>query len=231
MRFTPIKLALGFSLLLHGGIYAAVHTIHSFQTASVEHAGTQSSTELVIVAAPAEVRASQPPAPVTSEPPAQPFAEPVSPVDTSLRAENIPTSTEVPQMVATVAHIETNAPPAPLQSLIAHEAVATSVSHDHDAFESEIHGSKINCLYNPNPAYPLEARRDRQEGLVILSVLVNEGGRPQQVLIAQSSGFVLLDRAAIDAVKQWQFSPARMADQALLSQVEIPIRFKLTSQR
>ena len=82
-------------------------------------------------------------------------------------------------------------------------------------------------LTNPKPSYPPEARRRRQQGLVVLNVFITNEGRPQRVEVVQSSGCALLDEAALTAIKQWHFTPARVGNMAVSSQVEVPVRFKL----
>lgn len=81
---------------------------------------------------------------------------------------------------------------------------------------------------NPQPSYPLSARRQRQEGLVVLTVKVTALGRAELVEFKHSSGFPALDEAAIQAVRRWQFQPARIDSIAVDSVVEIPVRFRLT---
>ncbi len=80
---------------------------------------------------------------------------------------------------------------------------------------------------NPKPDYPAEARRERQEGVVMVSVEVGADGRPGDVSLARSSGFPLLDQAAIQAVRRWTFDPARAAGLAVSSRVSVPVRFSL----
>ena len=80
---------------------------------------------------------------------------------------------------------------------------------------------------NPEPSYPVAARRRHQEGLVLVSVVVTSAGRPARVEIKESSGFPLLDDAAIEAVKGWEFEPARLDSVAVESKIEVPLRFKL----
>ena len=48
-----------------------------------------------------------------------------------------------------------------------------------------------------------------------------------QVEIKKSSGFRLLDQAAIKAVRHWKFQPGRIGDLPVESKVEIPIKFSL----
>ena len=56
--------------------------------------------------------------------------------------------------------------------------------------------------------YPPMARAARIGGLVILEALVNEDGLVDDVRVLRSGGVDgLLDRAALEAVRQWQYSP------------------------
>jgi protein TonB len=82
-------------------------------------------------------------------------------------------------------------------------------------------------LDNPAPAYPALARRQREEGRVLLRVLVGADGRAERVEIATSSGFERLDRAAQEAVRRWRFVPAKRGDEAIAAYVAVPIVFTL----
>lgn len=57
------------------------------------------------------------------------------------------------------------------------------------------------------PRYPLESRRAREQGTVVLSVLLATDGHVADLSVARSSGFDRLDRAALDAVRGWRWSP------------------------
>jgi TonB family protein len=83
----------------------------------------------------------------------------------------------------------------------------------------------------PKPKYPDTARRDGKEGRVLLRVLVNEEGRTASVQVNRSSGVESLDQAALEAIKRWRFSPARLGDRPVESWVRIPIDFRLTDAR
>ena len=61
---------------------------------------------------------------------------------------------------------------------------------------------------NPVPAYPAMARRLGEEGEVRLDVWVGADGRVRDVRLTRSSGSALLDDAAIEALRAWQFRPA-----------------------
>ncbi len=84
-----------------------------------------------------------------------------------------------------------------------------------------------NYLRNPAPVYPFEARRLGQQGLVVLSVDVDRQGNSVQVKVKRSSRYLLLDNSALKTVRRWKYSPARIGELAIESNVEVPIRFKL----
>lgn len=82
-------------------------------------------------------------------------------------------------------------------------------------------------LRNPPPRYPQAARRNGDEGTVMLRVLVNPEGAPVQVELDRSSGSSPLDSAAVDAVRNWRFVPARRGTQNVEGWVRVPIVFRL----
>ncbi|MCB1895878.1 MAG: energy transducer TonB [Zoogloeaceae bacterium] len=82
-------------------------------------------------------------------------------------------------------------------------------------------------LANPRPAYPAQSRRLGEQGTVVLRVRVATDGAAANVTLHRSSGFVRLDRAAIDAVSRWRFVPARLGEDAIASWVQVPIAFTL----
>lgn len=76
--------------------------------------------------------------------------------------------------------------------------------------------------------YPPAALRARMQGTVVLKVLVDEKGVPQEVAIEQSSGYLLLDRSAREQVLQgWKFQPATMGNQAVRAWARVPVTFDL----
>ena len=82
-------------------------------------------------------------------------------------------------------------------------------------------------LSNPRPTYPLAARRRGMQGVVVLGVVVAADGRPQTVLVKRSSGFAVLDEAALQAVRGWRFAPGTRGGRAIDAGVDVPVRFSL----
>lgn len=82
-------------------------------------------------------------------------------------------------------------------------------------------------LNNPRPQYPLAARRLRETGVSLLRVVVSAEGRPVSLAIEKSSGSPRLDTAALQAVRDWKFVPARAGERAVEGTVLVPIHWKL----
>jgi len=82
-------------------------------------------------------------------------------------------------------------------------------------------------LRNPPPVYPRAAREQGHEGTTLLEVEVLPSGRCGGLRVVRSSGSAVLDQAAMDAVRQWVFKPARRWREPVAFQVEIPVTFRL----
>ncbi len=77
------------------------------------------------------------------------------------------------------------------------------------------------------PDYPQTARKRGVEGQVLLMVVIDQSGKVEDNVEVLDS-IPMLDQAAIDAVHQWSFSPARDADGAPVRvQMAVPVRFTL----
>ncbi len=77
------------------------------------------------------------------------------------------------------------------------------------------------------PTYPARAVELDQQGVVFIRALVIVPGKPEKTVVWQSSGFPLLDSAAIAAVSRWEFEPLRRAGEAWPAWVQVPVKFRL----
>ena len=106
---------------------------------------------------------------------------------------------------------------------------ATEVSGT-DRITAQSNGCDVTTpgyLDNPAPAYPERARSRGQEGTVLVRASVDNTGAPTKVELQKTSGYQLLDDAAIRAVRQWRFKPAHVGPIAIESRVHIPVTFRL----
>lgn len=87
--------------------------------------------------------------------------------------------------------------------------------------------SDASSLNNPKPAYPAMSRRLAEQGKVLLEVFILANGKVGEIKIKQSSGFKRLDDAAMQAVRQWQYQPAKRGNQPIDFWYVQPIAFSL----
>lgn len=80
---------------------------------------------------------------------------------------------------------------------------------------------------NTHPAYPLIARIRGHEGIVILSVEIFTDGSVGSLKIKKSSGYSVLDKSALEAVKTWKFEPGRKIGKPTIMWVDVPVKFVL----
>jgi TonB family protein len=78
-------------------------------------------------------------------------------------------------------------------------------------------------LRRVQPVYPPEARRLRLQGSVILEANIAEDGQIQDLKLV--SGHPVLAQAAMDAVRQWRYSPYLLNGQPIRKQTRININF------
>jgi protein TonB len=82
-------------------------------------------------------------------------------------------------------------------------------------------------ILNTPPNYPETARRAGWEGRVTVRVEVSADGVPTTVTLGKSSGYGVLDQAALRAVKSWRFQPRTIGGVAMAGVVEVPVNFAL----
>jgi TonB family protein len=83
-----------------------------------------------------------------------------------------------------------------------------------------------SILHEVKPDYTEEARRRSLSGDVVLEIVVRADGRVGAVRIMQGLGSGL-DQRAVDAVRQWRFSPARRFGTPVDVLVEVAVEFRL----
>lgn len=77
------------------------------------------------------------------------------------------------------------------------------------------------------PHYPPSALRSHQEGWVVVSFTIDTEGRPRDVRVVDSQPRRVFDRAAIEAVDRYRFSPAMKDGVAVSATREQRLEFKL----
>ena len=109
-----------------------------------------------------------------------------------------------------IAHTPASPPPAPRAASVTPRVI-----------------EEVAYIQAPQPRYPPESRRSREEGVVVLRVLIDELGRAAEIEIHRSSGHARLDEAARVAVANALFRPYVENGLARPALVMIPIEFAL----
>ncbi len=76
------------------------------------------------------------------------------------------------------------------------------------------------------PTYPPSARSSREEGVVMLYAVVESDGSASRITVIQPA-WPELEAAAIEAVRQWHYQPARCGQTPIRSETNIQITFAL----
>ena len=87
--------------------------------------------------------------------------------------------------------------------------------------------STVEYLREPVPRYPPQSRKLREQGLVMLRVMIDEKGVACSIEVESSSGYARLDHAAREAVSRAAFRPYVEDGAPRRAMVLIPIEFSL----
>ena len=81
------------------------------------------------------------------------------------------------------------------------------------------------------PMYPLEAKEQGTEGRVVLKMVVTKEGTALDPVVFNSSHEGLFDASAIEAVKQYKFTPGTIKGKPVDCIVRIPVVYALQPQQ
>ena len=147
-------------------------------------------------------------------------AEPVLALATTSEPTTIPVTD--PTTLAT----QTDKPLAPGPTTTAVTAAPAAPARPAPA-AVELPSSDASYLQNPRPTYPPLSLRLREQGTVLVDVLVSDLGLASQAKVKTSSGFFRLDNAAVSTVLTWRFVPGKRAGVAQSMWFTVPIAFTI----
>ncbi|WP_295870688.1 energy transducer TonB [uncultured Zhongshania sp.] len=230
MRRRDSWLGLFLVLFLHGGAIAAVFWLPSPENNVLVMPTIQG---VIIPAPPAEAvqipSASKTPPPQKEvETPPKPLPKPKpKPKPLPKPKQKLPPLPKAPPSEKAISREdqaeEPQPPPPPVQK------TAKLAEEDNKALGAPITPPRhdANPLNNPAPAYPTISRRLKEEGIVILELLILPDGKVGEVRVKKSSGFKRLDKTAMKAVKRWRYLPAKRGDEAISYWYLQPLEFSL----
>jgi len=80
-------------------------------------------------------------------------------------------------------------------------------------------------VHDVAPRYPVVAQQSRVQGFVILEAVISEDGAVQSLRVLRSQS--LLDAAAVEAVRQWRFTPTLLNGQPVPVVMTVTVNFRL----
>ncbi len=86
--------------------------------------------------------------------------------------------------------------------------------------------SMPKLLFGPEPEFSDEARRQKYQGIVSISLIVDAQGNPQRIRVQRALGMGL-DEKAIEAVKQYKFKPAMQGNKPVPVEITVEVNFQL----
>ena len=134
----------------------------------------------------------------------------------------------------TITAVVSEAPPAPQPAAPAPAAVAEGPPSPAAARSpSTVSGGDLSAgmVEASPPRYPYESRRLKEQGTVVLDVLLGPDGRVERIGLRSSSGYPRLDQAALEAVRHWRWSPMVRDGRAVSVRGLVEIPFALTPAR
>ncbi|WP_292922603.1 energy transducer TonB [Novosphingobium sp. SCN 63-17] len=194
-------------------ITAAVHIAAVAGLLTVQHHAAKHQEDR-LVAVTLSLAPPPPPSPQAKQPPQ------TQPVPTTQPLPQI----VIPQAVATPAAIDPV--PQPVIQPGPPTPPAPAAPPAPPAAPSTVQGGDLGTrmVSGAPPRYPVESRRHKEQGTVVLALILGLDGAVEQISVSGSSGFRRLDDAALSAVRKWRWEPTLRGGQAVKVRglVEIP---------
>jgi protein TonB len=86
--------------------------------------------------------------------------------------------------------------------------------------------SSPELIYKIDPEFSEEARKAKFMGIVLVNLIVDANGNPQNVHVLRGVGMGL-DQKAVEAVKQYKFKPAKEAGKPVAVELNVQVDFQI----
>lgn len=183
---------------------------------------TAPSPPLLPDAAPPAPAPPPPPTPKSADRPRKSVARPVRPMEPP--ASPRPVAPAVPTRASAGAEASSapaNAGPS------AGGGLAATATNGLAAYGADAVDERPSVVRRVEPRYPEQARRRREEGKVLVRLVVDAQGRPTECTVLASEPAGTFDAAALEAVRRFRFRPGKLAGGAVATVVHIPFAFSL----
>ncbi|WP_153913003.1 energy transducer TonB [Shewanella sp. TC10] len=239
------------TILIQGAVLASQNTEAEIQLAEGSAMGSSQSVS-VMIAMQASAQPSQPETHKNIEPTPDPKPEPkAEPVVKPAPKKPVVNKPE-PKPVVAKAEVIKPVTPEPQPEVSKPEPVVAKTEQQKDPSETELASNEVSAAHNQQqvdakqgvtkqtvalqqptfsappsqPNYPRKARKRGFEGTATVEVMFNQIGEQLSLTLVNSSGYSLLDAAAIDAVEKWKFA-APSPQTAFAYTVRVPVKFAL----
>lgn len=170
----------------------------------------------VVVRPLSEVQETVPVVFTPDEPPPPPVQQDTPPVDVT---PDTPVDTPQVATVVAIANPEAAAFPVPVEGANVRVATQVAIASAPPPVTQQQTRPSAPTIFNPNagnqgtfppPEYPAMAQRNRYQGTVVVEIKVDASGNITSASVFKSSGFSMLDEAALQVVKtRWRFVPGK----------------------
>ncbi len=87
--------------------------------------------------------------------------------------------------------------------------------------------TNLTLLHRVPPVYPIDAKKSKITGSVVLAVEIGTSGEPEHISV--TSGPEPLQQSALDAVRQWKWQPFLLNGQPVVVLTDVTIVYELTN--
>lgn len=76
------------------------------------------------------------------------------------------------------------------------------------------------------PQYPSNMRAQGVSGVVVVAIVIDEGGKVMACEVSKTSNEAF-SHPALEAVRSWTFEPAKVSGKAVRAKVSVPLKFEV----
>jgi TonB family protein len=150
-----------------------------------------------------------------------PQLDPAAPTPVNARHASIPDSIRGSASIAPPTVVTVN--PAQMMPVSSPSTPAPSSQTFSEPVPVSEETARLLLLHSVNPDYPADAAAQKMHGTVVLQATIGRDGSVEDLKIVR--GYFALGKAAIAAVKQWQFKPYSLSGHAVRTQTMITVNF------
>jgi TonB family protein len=121
------------------------------------------------------------------------------------------------------AELEPLPPPLPMTQI---KATLKPVSREPGLFRPGEGVTPPKAIYVTDPAYDEKARKQKYQGVCVVSLIVGADGQPRDVKVVRAIGKGL-DAKAIEAVSKWRFKPATKNGEPVAVKINVEVSFRI----